>query len=370
MEATNGTGEVIEMAAEKQTQLAQRPSALPVVKTPRAVMLAAALEEEREQRILLRKYVDEFMQEGEDYGVIPGTGGNGRDGKKPRRSLLKPGAEKLLDLFRCRPEYEFISRDVDREAGLYSYEMKCKAVSRETDTVLNEGVGSASSYESKYRYRNSSRVCPNCGKDSIIKGKQEYGGGWVCFAKKGGCGAKWEDGAPEIEGQEVGKIQNPDLADLANTVLKMAKKRAQVDCAIALARVSDMFTQDAEDLPGAMDGADEPAAPQRASRPAPRRDAPRRVEAAPVDAARNVTVAAEVLGGKVETPPPPKKGPPSPYVMALWDRLVKQEGGNKKLAKAGWDRAAASVGAPVESKDWTPEHAAMVDDALWPKDVP
>ena len=27
----------------------------------------------------------------------------------------------------------------------------------------------------------------------MIKGKPEYGGGWVCYKKKGGCGARWTD---------------------------------------------------------------------------------------------------------------------------------------------------------------------------------
>lgn len=353
MEPTNGTTEV-EMTSEKTTQLAPRPSALPAVKTPRAVMLAQALEEEREQRALLKKYVDEFMVEGEDYGVIPGTGGGGRDGKKPKRSLLKPGAEKLFDLFRCRPEYEFISRDVDRATGLYSYEMKCKAVSRETDTVLNEGVGSGSSYESKYRYRNAGRVCPNCQKDTIIKGKAEYGGGWICFARKGGCGAKWDDGAPEIEGQEVGKVQNPDLADVANTVLKMAKKRAQVDCAIALARVSDMFTQDAEDVPGLMDDAPPPeeAPPRRAARPAPKQEAPRTAEA------------------------PKKAATPQPHVLALWNKTKALKGEEKskdpKQTRAEFERAAREVwgDTPKPSNDWTAEDAALVEAVIFPTDVP
>jgi hypothetical protein len=34
--------------------------------------------------------------------------------------------------------------------------------------------------------------CPSCGVvGAIIKGKPEYGGGWLCFGKKGGCGAKF-----------------------------------------------------------------------------------------------------------------------------------------------------------------------------------
>ena len=36
--------------------------------------------------------------------------------------------------------------------------------------------------------------CPVCGKRAIIKGREEYGGGWLCFNKRGGCGAKWPEG--------------------------------------------------------------------------------------------------------------------------------------------------------------------------------
>lgn len=42
--------------------------------------------------------------------------------------------------------------------------------------------------------------CPKCGTNkSVIVGKPEFGGGFVCFAKKGGCGEKWqpaEQGSP------------------------------------------------------------------------------------------------------------------------------------------------------------------------------
>jgi phage recombination protein Bet len=68
----------------------------------------------------------------------------------------------------------------------------------------------------------------------------------------------------------------------------------------------------------------------------------------------------------VEAKPEPRA---SDKVLGMWDRLVRQEGGNKKMAKALWDKAAESVGAPVKSTEWTPEHAAMVESYLWPKDV-
>lgn len=36
-------------------------------------------------------------------------------------------------------------------------------------------------------------ACPKCGTNkSVIVGKPEYGGGFVCFAKKEGCGHKWQ----------------------------------------------------------------------------------------------------------------------------------------------------------------------------------
>jgi hypothetical protein len=42
-------------------------------------------------------------------------------------------------------------------------------------------------------------ACPACGtNEHVIVGKPEYGGGFVCYAKKGGCGHKWHD-APKEE---------------------------------------------------------------------------------------------------------------------------------------------------------------------------
>lgn len=306
---------------EKAAAIVKVVAPLPAVKTPRAIVMLAALEEEREQRILLKRYVEEFMIEGEDYGVIPGTD---KGDKKARKGLFKPGAEKLLDLFRCRPEYEIIARDVDRTAGLYSYEIRCKAVSRETDTVLNEGVGSASSYESKYRYRNADRTCPSCGGAFIKKSKfpprnapKSDPPGWYCYAKLGGCGVEFAAEDPAIVGQVAGKVQNPDLADVANTVLKMAKKRAQVDCAIALARVSDMFTQDIEDM---VDHVEAAQAPRNSARPA--------------------------------AEPPPAADPPT---VALWAKVVEAFGGDKVAAEAALRKARDThFGANVPPKpSWT-----------------
>lgn len=194
---------------------------------------------EREQRSLLGQYVKDCMVEGSDYGKIPGT-------DKP--TLLKPGAEKLVDLFHCTPCFDLLKTEEDFERGFFNYMFRVRLTQRESGAVLAEGFGSANSMEKRYRWRDAQRKCPTCGKGAIIKGKAEYGGGWLCFKKNGGCGAKYGDADTAITDQQTGKVVNEDIADLANTILKMAKKRALVDGSIALARCSDMFTQDVEDF--------------------------------------------------------------------------------------------------------------------------
>jgi hypothetical protein len=36
-------------------------------------------------------------------------------------------------------------------------------------------------------------TCPKCGVDAVIKGKEEYGGGYVCWTKQQGCNEKFTD---------------------------------------------------------------------------------------------------------------------------------------------------------------------------------
>jgi hypothetical protein len=178
--------------------------------------------------------------DGGDYGVIPGT---------KKKTLLKSGSDKLCELYGLYDEYQVLSTVEDWEKGLFDYTLKCILKSRRDDSMVGAGVGSCSSWESKYRWRDSKRVCPKCSSDAIIKGKEEYGGGWICFAKKGGCGAKFTDKDPSIIGQVLGRVENPDIIDAKNTVLKMAKKRAKIDAVIGVTRSSGIFTQDMDDVP-------------------------------------------------------------------------------------------------------------------------
>jgi hypothetical protein len=179
-----------------------------------------------------------------DYGVIPGT--------NKQKVLLKPGAEKLCSFFGLSPRFvaEHIVEDwTGAEHGgepLFYFRYKCELY-RGTHLIA-EAVGSCNSWEKKYRYRSSERVCPSCGKACIIKGKAEYGGGFLCFGKKGGCGAKFSDTDESITGQEVGNVKNPDVADVVNTCQKIAQKRALVAAVLIGTNASDSFTQDLEDV--------------------------------------------------------------------------------------------------------------------------
>jgi hypothetical protein len=177
------------------------------------------------------------MKDGEHYGVIPGT-------KKP--TLLKPGAEKLANLFMLDPEYETTETFDQDHLTVVS---RCTLYHIPTGNRLGSGMGSCSTKESKYAYRIAARKCPSCGKEAIIRGKEEYGGGWLCFKKKDGCGAKFKDGDASIEEQESGRVANEDKADQYNTVLKMANKRSLVAAVLNVTAASDIFTQDLEDSP-------------------------------------------------------------------------------------------------------------------------
>jgi hypothetical protein len=213
-----------------------------------AVAVDVAIERKNQKNRFFR----EVMVEGTHYGVIPGTS------TKP--VLLKGGAEMLLANMGLNPSLS----DADpptlditgKEHGgepYFRYRRICRIYRQtgptESDRVLvAQAEGSCSSWETKYRYRDAALVCPQCAKPAIIKGKAEYGGGYVCFKKRNGCGAKFANNDPAITSQEIGKVANPDIADIENTILKMADKRALVAATLIATGCSDIFTQDVEEM--------------------------------------------------------------------------------------------------------------------------
>jgi ribosomal protein L37AE/L43A len=232
---------------------------VPVAATPALAVTPVVKATELVARLdVIREAADKAMQRDVDFGVIPGT-------DKP--TLYKPGAEKLGVLFQLD-----IQLANDKTWGPGDH---LTVVSRATvfhapsGARLGFGEGVCSTRERKYAYRKQERICPSCGKPAVIKGKAEFGGGWLCWKKRDGCGAKFADNAPEIVGQEVGEIDNPDLPDLWNTVVKMAEKRARVDAVLAVTGASALFTQDMEDHVAASDEVTPTQTPTPVPAPAP-----------------------------------------------------------------------------------------------------
>jgi hypothetical protein len=209
-----------------------------------ALMPALTLQQAAERYNAVVAYVSSnLMKKDVDYGVIPGT---------PKPTLLKPGAEKLCTFFGLSSRFQIITSVEDwtgeRHNGepFFYYLYRCQLW--RGDLLIAEADGSCNAWEKKYRWRSADRLCPHCNKPTIIKGREEYGGGWLCFAKKGGCGAKFRDGDETIEGQVVGLVPNPDIFDQVNTIQKMAEKRAMVAAVLFAVNASEFFTQDVEDM--------------------------------------------------------------------------------------------------------------------------
>lgn len=105
-------------------------------------------------------------------------------------TLLKPGAEKIQMLMGVTSEYEVTNKIEDYEKGFFAYTVRCTL--SKGGTKITEGLGSCNTKEKRYR--------------------------------------------------------NQDVFMIVNTVLKMAKKRAQVDATLTIASLSNVFTQDIEDM--------------------------------------------------------------------------------------------------------------------------
>lgn len=165
----------------------------------------------------IQEVMQQVMKPNVHYGVIPGC-------KEP--SLFKPGAEKIMATFRLSPEVEVIDKSDDDQVR-YQIKLKLKSSS---GIYVGEGVGECSSNEDKYKWRRA--VCKEEFDEAPVDRKRE----------------KWSKGyqnKPNYKQQQI----RTESADLANTILKMAKKRALIDAVLTATAASDCFTQDIEDLP-------------------------------------------------------------------------------------------------------------------------
>jgi hypothetical protein len=90
--------------------------------------------------------------------------------------------------------------------GLYTAEEMAQAAHEDAPAVAPPGVDAETDEVTPIR-EDEVKGCPKCGVDAIRRGRDDWGGGWYCWRKAGGCGAKWPEGphpadrAPVREGE-------------------------------------------------------------------------------------------------------------------------------------------------------------------------
>jgi hypothetical protein len=171
---------------------------------------------------LIQQVMAEVMIKDVHYGTIPGT---------PKPTLYKAGSEKILTTFRIAA----YPKEVD-DLSTYDearYRVKVHGIHQPTGMLIGVGIGECSSNEEKYKWRKP--VCDQEFEETPEDRKRTV---W----KKSGQGP-----------YQLKQVRmNP--TDVANTILKMAKKRAQIDMTLTATAASDVFDQDLEDLPEGMVG--------------------------------------------------------------------------------------------------------------------
>ena len=229
-----------------ESQVAKIPAGAVTVKDELSVEDALARFHKIE--LLSRKLLKEGKEPGTgDYGIIPGT---------KTKVLFKAGAEKLCAVFLFGANYTI--EKCERDGAHVAYTVRCTLVHHRTGITVASVLGFCSTMESQYRYRTAGRVCPKCQVMAITKANPKFGKGWFCWDKKGGCKATFAEGDASIESQDVGKIDNPDITDAENTVLKMGEKRAFVMATLNALGISSLFTQDMiQDRSGEQDEAEQ-----------------------------------------------------------------------------------------------------------------
>ena len=92
------------------------------------------------QKQALKAFIKANLREGIDYGQIPGVKNN---------VLFKPGATKIINFLRLRPEVQLLHTVFDPEAKAISYTVKVTLVN-EDGIAVTEALGASNTLEGKF----------------------------------------------------------------------------------------------------------------------------------------------------------------------------------------------------------------------------
>ena len=165
--------------------------------------------------VTVQEVMRSVMRPDVHYGKIPGT-------DKP--TLYQPGADVLCMTFRIAQR--FAVEDLST-ADAIRYRVTCTGTHQTTGIELGTGIGEGSTGEEKYKWRRSVSDKEFDATPTAMR-RVKYG-----------------------KSYETKQVRT-EPADVANTVLKMAAKRAKIAMVLNVTAASDMFGQDLEDLDAAL----------------------------------------------------------------------------------------------------------------------
>lgn len=242
------------------------------METAASVLPALSMEVAAQKRASMVKFVQEIMDEGIDYGAVPGT---------DRPVLKQPGAEKLQTFFGLETDIRIVEKVEDWTGAdhggepFFYYLFACHV--KKNGQLITIGYGSCNSWEKKYRYRwidkndlpdgkipagaMTRRSAASVFDFQLQKAEttgpygkpEEY---WQEFREAIASGRarrvqretkRGKQDAWEIESISV-RVKNEDPAEIVNTVQKIGKKRALIDGVKTATGASEFFTQDLEDI--------------------------------------------------------------------------------------------------------------------------
>lgn len=195
---------------------------------------AMSIESLKKQVQIIKKLMDEVMIEDVHYGIIPGT---------KKKTLYKPGADKLCFLFRLEPLYEIIREE--REKEFIAYTVQCTLMHSPTGKEIATGLGSCNSRETKYYWRYEVEPTDKPVPSEYWKAKQQNNNKEMKRIMGDGRPYKTEDGKWVIATSK--KVINDNPWDIDNTLIKMACKRSYLGATLHGTAASDVFDQPLDD---------------------------------------------------------------------------------------------------------------------------
>lgn len=250
------------------------PQTVELVEPVDAIIIKPAISIQDAKQLVadMKEFRRHVLVPGVDYGEIPGV-------QKP--SLLKPGAEKLLNIFGLGVRHVPLQQIEDWDKGFFSYNYRAEVYVLRTGTVIADCEGSCNSKEDKYRYRVlMGWDATDDEKRAAVKTKERR------YKNKKGT-------------YKVYYVANSEPYSLVNTLKKMAQKRAMIGAVLIATRASEEYTQDVEDQEQET-ATEEPAEQPQQQAPPPKPDpAPDASNLVPATKAEKLRVFNEAKKGGV-----------------------------------------------------------------------